>query len=92
MVAAHPLYLERGENDDARRARYQGLFADEIPAAPVAALRDATNSGFVLGSDRFQRQIAAMVGRTHGLANQGDRSSNLPMRIRLSDRSVVKLQ
>jgi putative transposase len=63
VVAAHPLYLELGENDDARRARYQGLFADEIPAAAVAALRDATNSGFVLGSERFQRQIAAMVGR-----------------------------
>jgi len=27
------------------------------------ALRDATNGGFALGSDPFQRQIAAMVGR-----------------------------
>ena len=29
----------------------------------LAALRDATNGGFALGSDRFQRQIAAMVGQ-----------------------------
>ncbi len=29
----------------------------------LTALRDATNGGFVLGSQRFQRQIATMVGR-----------------------------
>jgi putative transposase len=29
----------------------------------LTALRDATNGGFVLGSQRFQKQIASMVGR-----------------------------
>jgi hypothetical protein len=27
------------------------------------AIRDATNGGFALGSERFQRQIASIVGR-----------------------------
>jgi putative transposase len=27
------------------------------------AIRESTNSGFGLGSDRFQRQVAAMLGR-----------------------------
>ena len=42
---------------------YRNLFADAIPEVDLTALRDATNGGFVLGTDRFQRQIAAMVGR-----------------------------
>ena len=63
VVTAHPLYLTLGERDAERRSRYRGLFADEIPENEIAALRGATNGGFALGSDRFQRQIAAMVGR-----------------------------
>jgi len=63
VVAAHPLYLALGETEEARRRAYRDLFADEIPEETLVALRDATNGGFVLGSPRFQRQIAAMVGR-----------------------------
>jgi len=63
VVAPHPIYLALGEGEEARRARYRDLFADEIPQAELTAIRDATNGGFALGSDRFQRQIASMVGR-----------------------------
>jgi putative transposase len=63
IVAAHPLYLALGETEEARRLAYRELFADELPEETLVALRDATNGGFVLGSPRFQRQIAAMVGR-----------------------------
>ncbi len=63
VIAPHPLYLDLAEGDEARRSRYRNLFAEEIREGELAALRDATNGGFALGSDRFQRQIAAMVGR-----------------------------
>jgi hypothetical protein len=42
---------------------YRGLFADALPQDMLTALRDATNGGFVLGSQRFHKQIAMMVGR-----------------------------
>jgi len=63
VITPHPLYLALAEGDEARRAHYQSLFAEEIPEAELSALRGATNGGFALGSDRFQLQIAAMVGR-----------------------------
>lgn len=62
-IAPHPLYLDLADADEARRSRYRGLFADAIPQDMLTALRDATNGGFVLGSQRFQKQIATMVGR-----------------------------
>jgi len=63
IVAAHPLYLALAETQEARRPVYRALFADRIPEDTLGALRDATNGGFALGSPRFQRQIAAMLGR-----------------------------
>jgi putative transposase len=51
------------ETDDARRTAYRTLFADALPEAVLTAIRDATNGGFALGNERFQRQIALMVGR-----------------------------
>jgi len=63
VIAPHQLYRALAEDDEAQRSGYRALFADEIPEGALTALRDATNGGFVLGSPRFQRQIAAMVGR-----------------------------
>ena len=63
VITAHPRYLALAEVDETRRSTYRTLFADEIPEDALTALRDATNGGFVLGSDRFQQQIAAMIGR-----------------------------
>jgi putative transposase len=63
VVAPHPRYLDLADADEARRSRYRGLFDDAIPQDMLTALRDATNGGFVLGSRRFQQQIATMVGR-----------------------------
>jgi putative transposase len=63
VITPHPLYLALDADDEARRTSYQRLFTDAIPETEWKSLRDATNGGFVLGSSRFQRQIAAMVGR-----------------------------
>lgn len=63
IVAAHPLYLALADTQETRRSAYRDLFSDRIPEDVLVALRDATNGGFALGSPRFQRQIAAMLGR-----------------------------
>jgi putative transposase len=39
------------------------LFASELSADLLQAVRESTNGGFVLGNDRFAQQIAAMLGR-----------------------------
>lgn len=45
------------------RAAYRDLFATVITQDVLTEIRAAANGGFALGSDRFQREIAAMHGR-----------------------------
>ena len=63
VVTPHPLYRALRDSDDGRRAAYLSLFADCLPDSVLSAIRDATNGGFVLGSSRFEKQLAAMLGR-----------------------------
>jgi putative transposase len=63
VVSPHPLYSALHESDEGRRQAYRNLFADSLPESVLSAIRDATNGGFVLGSSRFEKQIAAMLGR-----------------------------
>ena len=63
VVSPHALYRALATSDDGRQAAYRHLFERELDAALLARLRDCTNGGFVLGSTKFERQIAAMLGR-----------------------------
>lgn len=63
LIRPHGLYLELGETGQVRLAAYRSLFEDQLSADLLEKLREGTNGGFVIGSERFERQIAAMVGR-----------------------------
>jgi putative transposase len=78
VITPHRLYLALAEGDEARRSHYRSLFADEIPEGELAALREATNGGFALGSDRFQRQIAAIAGRRTWPGKSGQPKKEAP--------------
>ena len=56
-------FLALGSTPAARATAYQALFTEVLDPAWVDSLRAGANSGCVLGSDRFQRQIATLVGR-----------------------------
>jgi putative transposase len=63
VVTPHALYRELAGSDETRLAAYRRLFEDVLSAELLRRLRDCTNGGFVIGSPRFERQVAAMVGR-----------------------------
>jgi putative transposase len=63
LVSAHDLYLQLGRRPSARQAAYRGLFDVALDEATIGAIRDATQKGWTLGSRRFRREIAALVGR-----------------------------
>ena len=42
---------------------YRRLFEDMLGAESHQCFRECTNGGFVIGSAKFERQIAAMLGR-----------------------------
>jgi putative transposase len=63
VVTPHPLYHGLADSDQARFAAYRKLFEDMLSAELLHRFRECTNGGFVLGSPKFERQIAAMLGR-----------------------------
>ncbi|QQO57244.1 MAG: transposase [Thiohalocapsa sp. PB-PSB1] len=63
MVTPHPLYQGLADADQARFAAYRRLFEDMLGAESHQCFRECTNGGFVIGSAKFKRQIAAMLGR-----------------------------
>jgi putative transposase len=63
VVTPHALYRELAGSDETRLAAYRRLFEDVLSAELLRRLRDCTNGGFVIGGPRFERQVAAMVGR-----------------------------
>ena len=63
ILRPHELYGALATSDDERQAAYRRLFESDLDAAFMARLRDCTNGGFVLGSTKFERQIATMLGR-----------------------------
>ena len=63
LVTPHPLYLGLGAEAEQRQAAYRALFLAAPDESEVAALRDATNKGWVLGNDHFKAEIARLTER-----------------------------
>jgi len=63
LITPHSLYYELAESDEQCRAAYRALFKDTFNDDLLKRIRDTMNGGFVLGNARFERQIAAMLGR-----------------------------
>jgi putative transposase len=63
LLTPHALYRELAGSAEARLVAYRRLFEEEFSAELLGRLRDCTSGGFVLGSPKFERHIAAMVGR-----------------------------
>jgi putative transposase len=63
LIRPHPLYTGLGRDAEERREAYRELFRYELDPGLMDQIRTATNGGFVLGTERFQKEIAATLGR-----------------------------
>lgn len=63
LLTPHAVFLDLGVSAERRHAVYRELFDEHLEPALVARIRESANGGFVLGSERFQREIAFMLGR-----------------------------
>lgn len=76
MVVPHLLYLRLGSDPATRRSVYREFFTGYIDELEWSSIRKGTQTGEVIGDDRFQESIRAMIERRvkcyrHG----GDRKS-----------------
>jgi putative transposase len=63
LVTPHELYRALGVSPARRRTAYRALFADAVEDSLLHEIREATNKGWALGSERFRREIAALAER-----------------------------
>ena len=76
LLTPHLLYRRLGKTAEERQTAYRALFRGRMPAQELAAIREASNKAWVLGDDRFKRQIEAKTGRRSMPAGRGgDRKS-----------------
>lgn len=63
LVTPHPLYKSLGRDPIERQQAYRELFRHEFDPGWVDRIRRATNGNYVLGTERFESDVAAMLGR-----------------------------
>jgi putative transposase len=63
LVTPHAQYRRLGHTKATRQAAYRKLFRARLAAADLQAIRDATNKGWVLGSERFKAKVETLSGR-----------------------------
>lgn len=63
LLTPHEDFFGLGTTPLERRRAYRGLFEAALDAQTVTDVRSATNGNYVLGSRRFEGEIAAMLNR-----------------------------
>jgi len=76
VIAPHPIYLSQGNSSAVRAHAYRSLLEQHLSSQDIQAIREATETGVVLGNDRFKKQVEVVLNRRvdrkpHG----GDRRS-----------------
>jgi putative transposase len=68
MWQPHPEYLALGETEQSRMSAYRRFFAQQLSTKLITDIRDALNTGLVLGNDRFRQEVEKLTGqRLHRL-------------------------
>jgi putative transposase len=75
-MSPHAVYMVLGQTPASRAQAYRALFDWHIDIHDLAAIRDATEAGAVLGNARFKRQVEGILRRRVSRESQGgDRKS-----------------
>lgn len=70
-VTPHEEYLRLGASNAERTRAYLELFRSDIAAERIDEIRQATNGNIALGTELFERQMAAALGRRAARGNAG---------------------
>jgi putative transposase len=63
LIVFHDEYRRLALDDEGRLDAYRALFKAHLDEEVVGQIRNATNGNFALGSERFQSEIEAALGR-----------------------------
>lgn len=63
LVTEHCIYQALGRDNAEQRSAYRTLFKSQIEEQTLREIRDTLQKGWVLGSERYKNEIAALVSR-----------------------------
>jgi len=76
LLVPHDCYQSLGKDDKKRQEIYKSLFDQDIPDYTLKEIRDAINKAWILGDDRFKKQVETQAGRRASpMVRGGDRKS-----------------
>lgn len=84
LVESHDLYRRLGRSAAARQEAYRALFRIPLETGFIDDLRAATNGGWALGTEAFQRRIAKAAGRRAAPLPRGRPRKSKPNRRQLN--------
>ncbi|BCT66559.1 transposase [Nitrosospira sp. NRS527] len=77
LIRPHDQYLCLAQSNTQRRIAYRDLFKTDLDADVLSQIRDSTNGNFVLGAERFQKEIESTLNQraTRGKAGRPPKAS-----------------
>lgn len=76
LWSPHEVYMRLGSNPLARQTRYRQLFEHELIKETISEIRQATQRGLALGSEKFKNEIEDLGKRRQRLLKRGPRSAS----------------
>lgn len=72
LIRPHDQYLCLAQSDAQRQIAYRDLFKTDLDADVLSQIRDSINGNFVLGAERFQKEIESTLNQrvTRGKASR----------------------
>ena len=71
----HPDYLALGETPAQRRVVYRQFFEQELSGRVLSDIRDALNTGLVLGNDCFKAEVEQLTGQPQRRGKRGPKAN-----------------
>lgn len=86
LLSPHPLYTALGNTNASRATAYRELFDRQLDTQDIHAIRETTETGLVLGNDKFKDEVkAALRRRVDRQPHGGDRKSERYRKQRISE-------
>ena len=78
LITSHVQYQALGVDAQARQRAYRALFQVHVDTCTLGEIREASNKGWALGSERFRSEIEQLLKRrTRPLPKSGDHRSQV---------------
>ena len=89
MWQPHPEYLALGQSFSTRVSAYRKLFTLKLDEDVITEIRDALNSGLVLGNEQFRRDVEQLTGQRQHHLKRGPKPNTKPAKKKCFDSDCI---